>query len=44
MERCFLCKKKMNVKTGLCTNTKCVRSRPLESRDSKERTKKMKEG
>lgn len=29
MERCFLCHKKMNEKTGLCTNPKCVRSKPL---------------
>ena len=30
MERCFLCHKKMDKKTGLCTNPKCVRSEPLE--------------
>ena len=29
MERCFLCHKKMDAKTGLCTNPKCVRSKPL---------------
>ena len=29
MERCFLCHKKMDEKTGLCTNPKCVRSKPL---------------
>lgn len=29
MERCFLCHRKMNEKTGLCTNLKCVRSKPL---------------
>lgn len=30
MERCFLCHRKMDEKTGLCTNPKCVRSQPLE--------------
>lgn len=30
MERCFICRKKMDEKTGLCTNPKCVRSKPLE--------------
>lgn len=29
MKRCFLCHKKMDEKTGLCTNPKCVRSKPL---------------
>lgn len=29
MERCFLCHRKMDNKTGLCTNPKCVRSKPL---------------
>lgn len=29
MERCFLCHKKMDKETGLCTNPKCVRSKPL---------------
>ena len=29
MERCFICHKKMDAKTGLCTNPKCVRSKPL---------------
>lgn len=32
MERCFLCHKKMDEKTGLCTNPKCVRSKPLEQK------------
>ena len=29
MERCFLCHRKMDKKTGLCTNKKCIRSKPL---------------
>lgn len=29
MERCFLCHRKMDEKAGLCTNPKCVRSKPL---------------
>lgn len=29
MERCFLCHKKMDEKTGLCTNPNCVRSKPV---------------
>lgn len=28
-EKMFLCHKKMDEKTGLCTNPKCVRSKPL---------------
>ena len=28
-KRCFLCGSKMGEKTGLCTNPKCVRSKPL---------------
>lgn len=28
-KRCFLCMSKMDEKTGLCTNLKCVRSKPL---------------
>ncbi len=28
-KRCFLCHKKMDEKTGLCTNPKCVRSKPI---------------
>lgn len=28
-KRCFLCMSKMDEKTGLCTNPKCVRSKPL---------------
>lgn len=40
MERCFLCHKKMDKKTGLCTNPKCVRSKPLaEKAEVKEGTK-----
>lgn len=40
MERCFLCHKKMD--TGLCTNPKCVRSKPLEPK--KLENKEAKEG
>ena len=40
MERCFLCHKKMDAKTGPCTNPKCVRSKPLaEKAEVKERIK-----
>lgn len=40
MERCFLCHKKMDAKTRLCTNPKCVRSKPLaEKAEVKEGTK-----
>lgn len=28
-KRCFLCGSKMDEKTGLCINPKCVRSKPL---------------
>lgn len=28
-KRCFLCGSKMDEKTGLCTNSDCVRSKPL---------------
>lgn len=37
MDRCFLCHKRMDKETGLCTNPKCVRSKPL---DKKEKDKK----
>lgn len=38
MKRCFLCHKKMDEKTGLCTNPKCVRSKPLaEKAEAEER-------
>ena len=37
MERCFICHKKMDEETWLCTNPKCVRSKPLtEKADEKE--------
>ena len=37
MERCFICHKKTDEKTGLCTNPKCVRSKPLtEKAEEKE--------
>ena len=40
MDRCFLCHRKMNEKTGLCTNPKCVRSQPLpEKKEVEEGTK-----
>lgn len=36
-KRCFLCRSKMDDKTGLCTNPKCVRSKPLaEKAEEKE--------
>lgn len=39
-KRCFLCMSKMDEKTGLCTNPKCVRSKPLaEKAEVKERGK-----
>lgn len=33
--RCFLCHRKMNEQTGLCTNPKCVRSKPLPPKTEK---------
>ena len=39
MERCFLCHKKMDKKTGLCTNPKCVRSQPLPGKKDNEEVK-----
>ena len=36
MERCFLCYKKMDKKTGLCTNPKCVRSKLLKEKKERE--------
>lgn len=41
-KRCFLCHKKMDEKTGLCTNPKCVRSKPISEKsddETKEETK-----
>lgn len=29
VKRCFLCHRKEDPKTGLCTNKKCVRSKPI---------------
>lgn len=29
VKRCFLCGSKMDESTGLCTNSECVRSKPL---------------
>lgn len=29
VKRCFLCNKKMDEKTKLCTNKNCIRSKPL---------------
>lgn len=34
-KRCFLCGHKMDEKTGLCTNPKCVRSEPLQPKEKK---------
>lgn len=39
MERCFLCHRKMDNKTELCTNTKCIRSKPLTPKDEMEEKK-----
>ncbi len=39
MERCFLCHRKMDNKTGLCTNAKCIRSKPLTPKDETEEKK-----
>lgn len=36
MDRCFLCHRKMDKKTGLCTNPNCVRSKPIKSDEKKE--------
>ena len=35
MDRCFLCHRKMDKKTGLCTNNKCIRSKPLKEKDKR---------
>lgn len=32
MDRCFLCHRKIDKKTGLCTNKKCIRSKPIEEK------------
>lgn len=37
MTRCFLCHRKMDEKTGLCTNPKCVRSQPLPEKEETEK-------
>lgn len=29
VKRCFLCHRKEDPKTGLCTNKNCVRSKPI---------------
>ena len=39
MERCFLCHRKMDNKTGLCTNAKCSRSKPQTPKDETEEKK-----
>lgn len=36
-KRCFRCGKKMDEKTGLCTNSKCVRSKPLKTETKEEK-------
>lgn len=38
--RCFICHKKMD--TGLCTNPKCVRSKPLAEKAKVKEGAKMK--
>lgn len=42
MDRCFLCHKKMNKETGLCTNPKCIRSKPLEEKKNTDTTDEVK--
>ena len=37
--RCFICHKKMDEKTGLCTNPKCVRSKPLAEKAEEKESK-----
>lgn len=39
MERCFICHRKMDNETGLCTNAKCIRSKPLTPKDETEEKK-----
>ena len=39
MERCFLCHRKMDNETGLCTNPKCVRSKPLTPKEDSDEKK-----
>lgn len=29
IKRCFICHRKEDPKTGLCTNKKCIRSKPI---------------
>ena len=36
-KRCFICHRKMDEKTGLCTNAKCVRSQPLKPKTAEEK-------
>lgn len=36
MDRCFLCHRRMDEKTGLCTNLKCIRSKPLSENKLKD--------
>lgn len=36
MERCFLCHRRMDEKTGLCTNKNCIRSKPLSDKPKEE--------
>lgn len=44
MDRCFLCHRKMDEKTGLCTNPNCVRSKPLKPKTTTEETEEKKDG
>lgn len=34
VKRCFRCGKKMDAKTGLCTNAKCPRSKPVTKKET----------
>lgn len=35
MDRCFLCHRKIDKKTGLCTNPNCIRSKPINEEKEK---------
>lgn len=37
MDRCFLCHRREDEKTGLCTNKKCIRSKPIKAKETKKK-------
>ena len=39
MIRCFLCHRKEDEKTRLCTNKKCIRSKPLKEKETVKRNR-----